>query len=220
MGSEGNKGNRWGIDARPQTSGGSEVFAKTDSASSQAGRRRFDPGRPLHKFGSYREQLEAQSESSTENCARPSPIHHPKPAVSGGPSRDLLALAFAYRGSKSWFAFLAASRASRLPRRGFHKLFDTFETEVLFTRVRRCKESDARLWFAFAINPERFAEPQKVNAGALAGNIEGGASTSGLEPCRATICSRGDEATGVGGTAWRSPRIVSASAGSKAEATE
>src|SRR5277367_5060486 len=48
MGTEGTESNGLRTGATPQTSGGSEVFAKIDSASSQAGRRRFDPGRPLH----------------------------------------------------------------------------------------------------------------------------------------------------------------------------
>ena len=48
MGTEGKKTNGLGTGATPQTSDGSEVSAKIDSASSQAGRRRFDPGRPLH----------------------------------------------------------------------------------------------------------------------------------------------------------------------------
>src|SRR5277367_5047169 len=50
MGTEGKESNGLRTGATPQTSGGSEVFAKIGSASSQAGRRRFDPGRPLHYF--------------------------------------------------------------------------------------------------------------------------------------------------------------------------
>src|SRR5271156_7168814 len=50
MGSKGKESNGLCTGATPETSGGSEVFAKIGSASSQAGRRRFDPGRPLHYF--------------------------------------------------------------------------------------------------------------------------------------------------------------------------
>jgi hypothetical protein len=50
MGTEGNKNNPLGIPPTSQTTDGSEVFAKIEGASSQAGRRRFDPGRPLHVF--------------------------------------------------------------------------------------------------------------------------------------------------------------------------
>src|SRR5277367_2546195 len=50
MGTEGKESNGLRTGATPQTSGGSEVSAKIESASSQAGRRRFDPGRPLHSL--------------------------------------------------------------------------------------------------------------------------------------------------------------------------
>jgi hypothetical protein len=101
-----------------------------------------------------------------------------------------------------------------LPLRGFSNLFEALELEALFWRVRRYGADGARLWFLFAINPERFAELPAADAGAsCAGELESGESSSGLEPSRVESRDRGDEATEVGGTAWRSARSVSASAG-------
>jgi hypothetical protein len=99
-----------------------------------------------------------------------------------------------------WLPVLAASRARREPRRGLSNLFEALELEALFVRVRRYGSVGARAWFLFAINPERFAELPAADAGACAGELEGGASTSGLEPSRAESRDRSDEATGVRGT--------------------
>jgi len=95
-----------------------------------------------------------------------------------------------------------------LPLRGFSNFFEALELEALFWRVRRYGSDGARLWFLFGINPERFAELPAADAGACAGELEGGESTSGPEPSRAESRDRSDDATGVGGTAWRSARIV------------
>jgi hypothetical protein len=61
--------------------------------------------------------------------------------------------------------------------------------EVMYQRVRRFGDSRTRETFGrfvgTLINPERFAEPQKADAGASAGNLNGGESPSGREPSRA-----------------------------------
>jgi len=64
-------------------------------------------------------------------------------------------------------------------------LFEALELEAIFWRVRRYGRDDARVWFLLGINPERFVEPLAADAGACAGKLEGGESTSGLEPSRA-----------------------------------
>ena len=87
-----------------------------------------------------------------------------------------------------WLPLLAASRARRVPRCGLSNFFEALELEAMFVRVRRYGQSGARAWFLFAINPERFAELPAADAGARAGELEGGESTSGLEPSRAENC--------------------------------
>src|SRR5450755_4576817 len=118
MGSEGNKINPLGIEGRAQTTDGSEVFAKVDGASSQAGRRRFDPGRPLHRSPLNSNALEGARELSADGEPAPTPKQHPKSAAKGSVGSDFLALASAFRGLKSWLVPLAARRASRSQRRG------------------------------------------------------------------------------------------------------
>jgi hypothetical protein len=44
---------------------------------SQAGRRRFDPGRPLHSFACKSEQLTASRENTDDRAASLSPTYHP-----------------------------------------------------------------------------------------------------------------------------------------------
>ena len=151
---------------------------------SQAGRRRFDPGRPLHSFACKSEQLATSSENREVRDGSLSPTYHPKGAEDfASPPREALAAS------------------------AFQTLCSTVSVEALFQRIRRQGERNARHWFSIAINPERFVEPLKADAGASAGELEGGESTSGLEPSRAESRSRGDEAMEVGGTAWRSARI-------------
>ncbi len=176
---------------------------------SQAGRRRFDPGRPLHSFLCNSNDLARSPENSPDRDRALSPIHHLNEAGKGSVKSDFLALAFALRGLKSWLVPVAARRARRLPRRGFENLFDALEREALFIRVRRSGQDAARAFFEFAINPERFAELRKADASDRAGKVEGGEITSGQETLpRDEAKSRGDEATGLRGTAWRSPRTV------------
>ena len=79
----------------------------------------------------------------------------------------------------SWLGAVARRRARRSPPRGLEAFFDALEKEALFIRVRRSNETAARAFFEFAINPERFAELQKADAGDLAGKVERGESTSG-----------------------------------------
>src|SRR5208283_2316600 len=160
---------------------------------SQAGRRRFDPGRPLHLFSRNSEHLATRPVSRDDRDDSPSPTYHPNSAAAG---------------ATDWLPLLAARRARRLPRRGLSNLFEALELEAMFWRARRYGTDGARVWFLFAINPERFAELPAADAGACAGELEGGESTSGLDPSRAESRSRGDEATEVGGNAWRSARIV------------
>jgi hypothetical protein len=152
---------------------------------SQAGRRRFDPGRPLHSLVCKFEQLAAHRENREDRDGALSPTYH---------------LNSAARSATDWIPALAASRARRLPRRGLSNLFDALGLEALFWRAHRYGADGARLWFLFGINPERFAELPAADAGARAGELEGGESTSGLEPSRAESRSRDDEATEVGGT--------------------
>src|SRR5271167_3543219 len=142
---------------------------------SQAGRRRFDPGRPLHSLARKSEQLAARRENRDDRDRLSTPKQHPKSAANSPISTD-------------WIPVLAASRARRLPRRGLSNLFEAFELEALFWRVRRYGADGARLWFSFGINPERFAELPAADAGACAGELEGGESTSGPEPSRAENC--------------------------------
>jgi len=106
---------------------------------------------------------------------------------------------------------------------------------MIFQRVRRWGDARARKTFAVfvdgLINPERFVEPRKADTAAVAAEdgarvglsaplaggrpaeITSGKSTSG-EECQTADArvglpgSRGDETTGVRGTAWRSARIV------------
>ena len=160
---------------------------------SQAGRRRFDPGRPLHDFACRSEQLAARGENRDDRDGALSPTYHPKwaDACASVPPRG-------------------APGAARLLLR---ELTDAIALEVLYQRVRRRGDLRARSTFAQIIYPERFVEPPAADAGACAGELESGESTSGLEPSRVESRNRGDEATEVGGTAWRSARIVSASAG-------
>src|ERR1700722_1283643 len=47
---------------------------------SQAGRRRFDPGRPLHDFAFDFTGLEGSSENCTDSESAPTPKQHPKSA--------------------------------------------------------------------------------------------------------------------------------------------
>jgi len=81
----------------------------------------------------------------------------------------------------------------------FGTLCTTVAIEAVFRLIRRLGERKARHWFSIAINPERFVEPLTADAGASAGELDGGESTSGLEPSRAESRSRGAEATEVGG---------------------
>lgn len=92
--------------------------------------------------------------------------------------------------------------------RGLFNFFEALELEAIFVRVRRYGMDGASVWFLFGINPERFVEPSAADAGACAGELEGGESTSGARnPAARRGRSTGDEATEVRGAAWRSARI-------------
>jgi hypothetical protein len=132
---------------------------------SQAGRHRFEPGHPLHSFACKSEELEAHHENRDDRDRSLSPTYHPKSADDGAskPPRE-------------------APGAARLLMRA---LIDAVVIEALYQRVRRRGDLRARSTFAAIIYPERFVEPLAADAGASAGKLEGGESTSGLEPSRA-----------------------------------
>ena len=177
---------------------------------SQAGRRRFDPGRPLHPFPKYSNPLDGGARISPDPARAPSPIHHPKPAekkcLTGRlePARlRARRIATALLVSVKFVALRLSPSHRNWKARGVSALllFPRAALHGVPARARRARS-------AANINPERFAELPAADAGAGAGELEGGESTNGPEPSRAESRDRGDEATEVRGTAWRSARIV------------
>jgi hypothetical protein len=165
---------------------------------SQAGRRRFDPGRPLQEFLNDSGTLASSAGARAGRGASASPTYHPFSA-----------------GSSVYFvdSWPSSSPPGSMPReargaaRAFAEIGTAIRLERVFLKVRRSGERRARRTFAAIIYPERFVEPQKADAGLRAGKPSDGETTSGYEtlPCVGSH-SRGDEAMGVRGTAWRSAR--------------
>jgi hypothetical protein len=125
----------------------------------RAARRRFDPDRPLHTFPRNFAQLRGRLENSSDRERASSPIHHLKLAGNLFPKEP--------------------REARSAPRFNLGDLSEALVLEALYPRVRRRADPTRRRICAAIIYPDRFVEPQKADAGASAGNLEGGEITSG-----------------------------------------
>ncbi len=104
------------------------------SVRSQAGRRRFDPGRPLHTFPNNSAHLESSQKIERERDGALSPIHHPNRAEG---------------------ALLSAQREALVATRySLRELRGAIVLESIYQYVRRNRDCSARRVFAAIINPE------------------------------------------------------------------